>query len=276
MILEKKNIVFVVIIILFGMIITPGISNVYAINIYKLKNQTLEVTQIFSEPLLIDTEHFIEIYSNEANSYLNDDGSPMMPVFTKVYEFPLGTKITDIKLFFLNVSTKRIEKQIKPVPCKQKIGNIVKSLEPVLNQEVYSSSKPFPNKWFSYTLGAGLNKNNQHKLLLTLHIYPVRYCPMNFSIQYLEQIQASISYQLPEMTKINGDIYDFVIISPLEFSDNLEMLIQHKEDYGLRTHHVNLKDIYTNFSGRDRQEKIKFFIKYAIEEWGINYILSHI
>ena len=34
-----------------------------------------------------------------------------------------------------------------------------------------------------------------------------------------------------------------------------------------------MSEIYSDYEGRDQQEKIKYFIKEAVEEWDIKYVL---
>jgi len=269
----KKNIVIGMLIILIVNGIVSGFGIISATEIFELKTESLEFIQNFSEPWTIDNEDFIEIYIEQTNTYMNFEGAPMMPVFSKVYEFPPGTKITDIQATFQKIKTSNIEKKIKPVPLKQKIGNKIITGEEIINQEIYDSSDPYPNEWFSYSIGAGLNKNNNHVIFLSLHIYPIRYIPRNNSIQYIEQIRGSITYKEQEIKNTNIAIYDFIIITPFEFSDACESFIYHKESYGLETNIVNVEDIYTNYSGRDKPEKIKYFVKYAVEEWGTKYVL---
>lgn len=72
---------------------------------------------------------------------------------------------------------------------------------------------------------------------------------------------------------INNDSYDLIIISPNIFSEDLQPLIQHKNNFGIETRLKTLEEIYIEFEGRDKPEKIKYFIKYAIENWGIKYVL---
>ena len=273
MIQYKRNISLGIIIILFGMGIVPSISNIPAIEIFESKTKTLEFIQDFSEPLFIEYEEFIEIYIDETNTYMNYDGAPMIPVFAKVYEFQKGTKITDIKISFPKIKTMYIEKQINPVPTKQKIDTKIIPKEAILNQEVYTSSNPYPKEWFSYNIGAGLNNNNIHVTFLSLHIYPIRYLPLENSLEYIEQIQVNITYKEPEIIKTNFNTYDLVVITPLEFSDKLGSLTHHKENYGLKTNLVILENIYSDYTGRDNAEKIKYFIKQAVEEWGTKYVL---
>ncbi len=71
--------------------------------------------------------------------------------------------------------------------------------------------------------------------------------------------------------------YDFLVIAPDEWMDELQPLKEHKEQHGIKTIIVGLNEIYSGkyfaTQGRDEAEKIKYFIKDAIEEWGIKYVL---
>jgi hypothetical protein len=73
------------------------------------------------------------------------------------------------------------------------------------------------------------------------------------------------------------NVYDLVIICPDNFADILEILKQHKERYGIKTIVATLSEIYENTyfngNGRDDAERIKYFIKTCVEEWGIKYVL---
>ena len=74
-----------------------------------------------------------------------------------------------------------------------------------------------------------------------------------------------------------NDKYDMIIIAPTCFCKSLVTFIQHKNDLGISTIFVSLDEIYTGTyfetQGRDNQEKIKYFIKDSIENWGITYVL---
>ncbi len=71
--------------------------------------------------------------------------------------------------------------------------------------------------------------------------------------------------------------YDFLIISPDAWLNEVNALKEHKESKGIKTIVVGLNEIYSGkyFAsyGRDNAEKIKYFIKNPIEEWGIKYVL---
>ncbi|UCD13403.1 MAG: hypothetical protein JSW60_07555 [Thermoplasmatales archaeon] len=74
---------------------------------------------------------------------------------------------------------------------------------------------------------------------------------------------------------LNNDFYDLLIITPSKFASYLKPLVQHKNKFGVRTILVKLNDVYDKmyWNGRDKQEKIKYFIKKALEEWSIDYVL---
>jgi len=69
--------------------------------------------------------------------------------------------------------------------------------------------------------------------------------------------------------------YQLLIISPSDFIDELQPLVCHKNTVGMSTHLVSLCDVYDQmyWQGRDKAEKIKYYIKSAVEEWGVEYVL---
>src|SRR5512136_957021 len=71
--------------------------------------------------------------------------------------------------------------------------------------------------------------------------------------------------------------YDFIIITPVDFSNELQPLVTHKEQHGITTKIVTLDDIYDSVyfpaQGRDDAEKIKYFIKNVYDSWNISYAL---
>jgi len=73
----------------------------------------------------------------------------------------------------------------------------------------------------------------------------------------------------------DNSIYDLLIITPKKFSIALEPLINHKNSFGVSTRCVTLDEVYNEmyWQGRDHAEKIKYFIKKAFDEWGINYAM---
>ena len=75
-------------------------------------------------------------------------------------------------------------------------------------------------------------------------------------------------------TKEDNPTYDLLIITPISFVRSLKPLVTHKNNVGVPTKLVTLNQVYKiGAQGRDKPEKIKYYIKYAIETWGIKYVM---
>ncbi len=78
---------------------------------------------------------------------------------------------------------------------------------------------------------------------------------------------------------VNPDpTYELLIIAPEKFTSALQPLVVHKNDVaGISTILVTTSEIYAGdyfpVEGRDKPEKVKYFIKNAYDEWGIKYVL---
>ena len=79
----------------------------------------------------------------------------------------------------------------------------------------------------------------------------------------------------PSDTKLGKGQYDLLIIAPREFHRELIPLVIHKERIGIRTKLVDTWIVYVQMfrEGRDKAEKVKYFIKAAVERWGVKYVL---
>ncbi len=84
-----------------------------------------------------------------------------------------------------------------------------------------------------------------------------------------------VTSQTPSLAEAEYPQYDFLIITTKNFKSCLLPLVEHKESLGISTKLVTLNDVYqqTFLKGRDKPEKIKYFIKEAIEKWNIQYVL---
>jgi hypothetical protein len=144
-----------------------------------------------------------------------------------------------------------------------------KTAETIFHQE----EEAYPAEWYIIQTGAGINKDGQHVLYVTLFVNPVKCSSSEDIIFYITDFKATIKYKQIETTDFNSNKYDLVIITPEVFANNLTRLVNHKENYGVKTNLTILHDIYMSYPGRDKPEKIKYFVEYALEEWGIEYVL---
>ena len=267
----KRIIILETIIILTTLALAPGITKTTAEE--QTNNTTITINQTFTEPTIIENENYLTINIKEAESQTTRLGEPKLPTYTKTIELPRGTKINNIECTTSEIKTMTLTKKIEPTLNIQTISNtkITTTVEP--NQNIYTSNNPYPTNWYNLEKGAGINKNNDHVIFLFIQINPVRYIPASDQIQYINSIQININCNPPEPPAPTTCVYDLLIISPSEYTNNLTKLVEHKNNMGIKTMLVNLSTIYENTIGRDQCEKIKYYIKNAYESWGIKYVL---
>ena len=127
---------------------------------------------IISKPLIRDKENYLSIHIDEADSFFYEPGKPMIPVIIKTYQFPLGTKITNVNVFHEKHEI-LLPKKINPAPAPSILSNDInkKSLDLFYEKNIYESSDLYPPKIFYITRGAGLD-NEEHVLFLNIRINP--------------------------------------------------------------------------------------------------------
>ena len=83
------------------------------------------------------------------------------------------------------------------------------------------------------------------------------------------------SDEFQDQTNSDFQTYKLLIITPQKFASYLKNLKAHKDKIGIFTYLATLDEVYDKMSrqGRDDAEKIKYFIKDAIENWGVSYVL---
>ncbi|MEA2053906.1 MAG: C25 family cysteine peptidase [Candidatus Thermoplasmatota archaeon] len=223
----------------------------------------------FSPPVITDSGKYVTISMENMLSSPSLSGYPIMPYKTKVLTFPFGTKIENIDVEVGNIQTMHLDKKIAPAPEPVPLNGAVPKA--AKEGSVYESNEPYPPNWFTYNIGAGI-QNGEHAIFLSIHAFPARYIPSTNELEYVNEMSIEINYIPPEKPMLNNDAYDLLIVSPSEFSNALQPLVEHKENYGVTTKLVTLNEVYSS-EGRDKPEKIKYFIKNAIEQWGIDYVM---
>jgi len=277
--MKKVKILTIAIVLVQLILISSSINAVYITSDYKhiekSNANTIEVFQRFSTPEIKDNNEFLNIHLKETNSFITNAGEPILPIYLKTIELPLGTRIKEIRCTYSEVEEIHISKQIIPA-LKPLPGNNKKDTKQIeKNEKIYNSDTLFPESWYLYKLVGGLNRNNEHTTFLTIQMNPVKYNPIKDNLQFVSFIKLEISYEEPTKSLVFADKYDLLIISYNGYACLLKPLVSHKNDHGIRTKLVTLRDIYNNVfvQGRDRPEKIKYFIKDAIENWGVTYVM---
>jgi len=234
----------------------------------------------FSKPVITTSDTYSSITIEEANNYIMNPYKPMLPVYTKVYKFPFGTDFIEIVCEPYDINEMVTSQLIKPSPipyplsANSKIS--INKNNPEIDEGVYTSKEFYPQSWYDYRLGGGIDDLSQ-VIYLTIRFYPVRYSPGLNIIEVARGVNIKIKVKEPTNKPLYSDEYDMIIITPSEFVEDLEPLKDYKDDCGVKSIIVTLNDINTgNYfpaQGRDQQEKIKYFIKNAIEEWNTTNVI---
>jgi hypothetical protein len=257
-------------------ILTLGGFGAFAVSLNE-KNNIENITISFSDPIIEIENNYVTIDLPDKTTYTGETNKPMLPVYTKVYTFPFGTNINNIEVKFSDTVEKDILKPIKPVPETQMksifVSHNVDESEKIID---YSDIELYPDIKYNYRIGVGL-KDLNHVTILTVHLYPIQYKPEENKIYYSKSATIDISYSLSEDTINFEDEYDFLIITYDNFKSALQPLADLKNQNDISTKIVTLSEVYdgTYFEveGIDAPEKVKYFIKNALENWNIHYLL---
>ena len=267
----KKIIAALVVgVFLFGAALA-GVSNQQDTVTVEKKNVIEKVYQ-FSQPEIREKDNYA-IVSLEGTKSIMQEGMPILPYKVDVMRFPVGTKI-NVEAKEGEIKEIKLSSKIKPYPMFTLLTTQGKLV--VREGSVYESDEAYPENWLDYRITVGLY-NGERVATLSLFIYPCRYIPKENKIIYTDKIDVKIDYDLPTKPLFTNDEYDLLIISPDSWMADLQPLKEHKESHGIKTIIVGLNEIYGGkyfaSQGRDDAEKIKYFIKDAIEEWGIKYVM---
>ncbi len=222
----------------------------------------------FSEPTIQNTDSFVSVVMSEANSFLMKQDKPLLPSYSRVYTFPFGTRIQSVTVTPQDIQTQTITKDIEPTPQYASIGETTKTTK---QEPINYGTEVYPSTWFTYDVGCGLY-DGQLCIIVSVDIYPIQYHPAEKIVEWAGQTDVAIQYTTtaPPQTS-SRDSYQLIVIGPVGYSSQIGPLITHKIGRGVTSKFVSLDDIYAGtyfpVTGRDNQEKIKYFIKNAIENW---------
>ena len=278
--MKKIIITILVVLTVLGSIRVAGVNLDYQ----NFKNNTIEKTNQdvkyikfhlnFSEPKFEyynnSYEEYIVVKVPETNHNMITPGKPVLPVNYQVFELPFGTQVLDINYTKSKPITVHLSGQVSF--GKASFDTLQSTITINKMDEL---KQTYPNDWVLYYTGGGLSEG-KHTTFLVIRVFPVRYHQSENQLQYITSITVNVTYLEPEKPLLNNNsYYDLLIISPSEFAKNLERLASHKESFGIKTRISTLEEVYSEmyWYGRDKSEKIKYYIKTAIENWGIKYVL---
>jgi len=220
---------------------------------------------VFSEPVIDERDDVSVVSVKETNLNSLGDGIPVIPVNVSTYELTFGSNI-------INVTYDYSKPQMKQLNHILSYGSY--NVETDTRKDIYNFNDFYPSSWMSYHTGGGLSKDVRTTFLV-VRANPVRYAPGEQAIHYITHLNVTFVIDEPKQPLIEKhDDYELLIITPTSYEKQVEPLVEHKNQNGIDTKLVTTEEIYNEISeGEDDAEHIKYFIKDAIEDWGIKYVL---
>ncbi|MFO7677729.1 MAG: C25 family cysteine peptidase [Thermoplasmatota archaeon] len=260
------------------MLVTTGFSVLSIAEPERNDNTVLSSFIQFSEPELTIHQEHISISLEQATSYLNNPDYYQLPVVTEQFVFPFKTSITDISVDFLNEYEIPLEKSIRsgPITLPDTTGEIPLLYPKQKEINLESSIEIYPEDNFKYHIAAG-RIGTEIQNILSISLFPIQYSPSQQKLICYSQAEIVINYQYPDHPYILNNEYELLVVGPNAFSNEIQPLIDHKIDTDMDTKFVTVEEVfngkYFTPTGRDDAEILKFFIKDALDEWGITYVL---
>jgi hypothetical protein len=222
-------------------------------------------------PVFKEKGPYLSVQLNDS-SFIYEYGKPMMPCFTKLLSFPFGSEIIDVNVQY-GTKAYHLSKDICPCPLPNGDGIEYTNMNDELFEDplIYGSDQLYPQTAVSYQIGSGLSYD-EHVLFLTVKVAS-QYNPLKDIIYVPSSITINVTYEPSNQELFLNDEYDMVLITTMDFSDSLLPLIAHKESVGIRTYIKTVEEIYNEYDGYDQAESIKYYIKDALESFGIKYAL---
>ncbi len=263
-----KKIVFIII---FCSLILSGFQ---AVALSDDADQKLLAIVSFSKPQLHLSEDTTSIVLAETSEFFIKKDHYMVPMKVQTFTFPVGTHIENVVCTPQSIHMKSVSKPLAVSPTPVLMSN---------PQQIVSTRSSMKNEyraldiWYDYDVGMGIIKDTR-KVIVKVQFYPVQYHPLEQKISYTEFFDVDIKYtERSHLPTSAQEKYDLIVLTPAEFSDELTSLISHKNNRGVNSTLVTLDEIYNGdfftVQGRDEAEQIKYFIKNAIEQWDIKYVL---
>ena len=255
--------------LIIGILVISGLGTV---TVSSEESEQEKAILSFSNLSIQEKNEYVTLELEGADSQLVKKDHYIVPTRIETFTFPFGTEILSIRCTPEDIHKQELSKEIIIAP-----EPIITGLT-TLNKNTQRCENPQSvNSWYDYSIGCGIN-GKQRSIIVKVQVFPVQYYPEDNSIDWAEKVEIEIDYKEPRPSIMTfDDEYDFIVLTPSEFTGELNSLVSHKEGRGISTKLVTLNDIYGGsyfpVTGRDNPEKIKYFIKNAIENWNTQYVL---
>lgn len=236
---------------------------------------TEEFQLAISPPAFTEEGEFITIELDQSETFMSHSGEPMLPVVTKTFDFPVGTRINEINVD-INWEQYDLDRKVTPTPV---IIPLSASIDPAvveelrINEDVYSSNNLYPSEPYIIKTGAGL-KDMEHVIFVNVKCFP-QYSPANNYVNIPTKIEITIDHEFTDPHIQSEDQFDLIIITHDVLEEKMQPLVAHKESKGITTKMVTVDEIYEEYASESSYdcEQIKMYLADHVADWDTKYVL---
>ena len=232
--------------------------------------QELVVRLDFTAPSFTIENDSYHISIPQAPGCLILPGLPVLPKYVSTFTLPFGSRVIGV-----HIQTSHLQELVLCHPMTQTPKPILTEFPAKSqNDDTNGPLEYYPPQQVMYQTGGGLDGVGRHVTFFTLIVVPAQYQASTSTLRWACNWTISITYAAPAQYPFPlTSQTPLVIISPDKFIDALSPLVEHKIAMGLPTTVKSLTDIYRDYTGRDKAEEVKMFIKDAVDHWGTKYVL---
>jgi len=187
-------------------------------------------------------DNFAHISLPEQTSYMMEEGKPILPIISKTYTYPIGTSIDEINVN-IDRNQKTLQYKVAPAPAPVALlPELMKNYEePLPDEQIYSSNELYPNTPYSVQKGIGI-QNDERVLFVTVQAH-TQYQPLYNHLHIPEKVDITIEYTPPSQPIVEANVYDLLIITSEKFEEDLQPLIEHKNNVGMKTFIMSMTEL---------------------------------
>lgn len=274
---------------------------VFALTVSTANSATIRHTYSIGDPVIRSVSNFKTI--NFEDMILSGKaGEPVLPWYAVKLLLPPGQEAVSIKFEGSNMRTIEGNFRLYPMQHSRPLSDN-SPVSFVINNDLYKSATGYPE---SQTGVLSTHFMNGYAYALSTFT-PVRYNPAEGTISYFQTVTITIETQSSEKASIalnnlssnerinkkclsfaqNPDIsiqypvkgrnaedrYDILIITPESFRTQINRLVQHYRDQGLKSRIASTQYIDTHFTGIDMAEKMRNYIIQEYQNNGIEHVI---
>jgi hypothetical protein len=240
---------------------------------------------------------------------IGESNAPDVPYFSTNVLLPPGQEIQEVIISNVEYYSVIENVVMKPRAANFPISKgAPEGYAPVPDQRIYSVNAEYPEKIIDDN-GITTSFLRGHSIG-GLILCPVRYNPVEQTVRFVKNITVEVKFQSTPRAEtalqllrndqtttsrlsqlIKGDCsdllhsyqsltardfepnYDILIVTAAEFADALSNYIAHKQKMGYKTALKTVEDIYTEYEGVDKAEKVRNCIKSYYTNEGISYVM---